>query len=598
LNWLTGRSKREARLRRVSLLALGAGTIFLLWVVIVNPLQTITNMAMDSLFLEREGSDVVVIVAIDDDALSRHGRLSEWPRTLHATAIDALRESQARVIVYDILFVDAGEGTATLARSVSEAGNVILPVAGAVQIASSAQRLPLYEDVLLPEPSLQDAAAALAHVNVSGDRDGRIRHVPLAISTTGGTMYPAISFAAMYMQFGHAPPGDLQPTSHGLSVFGRTVPLEDSSLMRINYAGTKGSFQYISFNDLVEGRVDPSSLRNKIVLVGLTAGAGDVHPAPIGRLNGVEIQANALNTLLHAQFLQPVRAGTEIMVAFMLVTALAVIVSRWPTVYAAGALLVLAGGWVSAALFLYLIDGRMLDPFVPPAALLVTAFAGLAYRTSAERAAHREVAALFGRYVADDVARELIARDDRGQLALGGELREVTTMFCDIRGFVTLSQTTPPEEMVGLLNRHFDVIVAQVLKHGGIVHQFVGDEVMAFWNAPNEQPDHALLACRAAIDAQAELALLESSDRVRFGFGINTGVVLAGNVGTAGRQQYTIIGQAVNTAARLCGLAGGGELWIGEPTYELIKETMRAEELPPQSLKGMDAPVKVYRLVK
>jgi adenylate cyclase len=221
----------------------------------------------------------------------------------------------------------------------------------------------------------------------------------------------------------------------------------------------------------------------------------------------------------------------------------------------------------------------------------------LIYRVLTERASRQEVAELFGRYVSPEIAQELMHRSDRGDLQLGGELREVTVLFADIRGFTALSETMAPSQLVGLLNRLFEVIVACIWQSGGIVNKFLGDAVVAFWNAPGEQPDHAFLACRAAIAAQAQLeALTPSGPAVRFGVGINTGLALAGNVGTAGRLEYTVIGETVNTAARLSQAAGGGEVWIGEGTHELVHDRVEVEELPPQHLKGMTGPVTVYRL--
>jgi len=233
----------------------------------------------------------------------------------------------------------------------------------------------------------------------------------------------------------------------------------------------------------------------------------------------------------------------------------------------------------------------------PPAALTVTMIAVLVYRVLTERAAQQEVAELFGRYVSPEISQELMQRCDQGELQLGGELPEVTVLFADIRGFTTLSETMTPSQLVGLLNRLFEVIISSIWENGGIVNKFLGDAVMAFWNAPGQQPDHAFMACRAAISAQADLEVLaQSGPAARFGFGINTGSALAGNVGTAGRLEYTVIGEPVNTAARLSQAAGGDEIWIGEGTHRLVQGRIEAEELPPQYLKGMAGPVTVYRL--
>jgi adenylate cyclase len=224
-------------------------------------------------------------------------------------------------------------------------------------------------------------------------------------------------------------------------------------------------------------------------------------------------------------------------------------------------------------------------------------FAGLVYRVYSERAAHQEVTELFGRHVSREVAAELVRQADRGEFRLGGELREVTVLFADIRGFTTLSGGMAPTVLVGLLNDRFQVVVDSVIRHGGIVNKFVGDAVMAFWNAPMSQPDHAWHACMAAMEALDQLDRLPAFEPpIRFGFGVNSGTALAGNVGSSGRFEYTMMGENVNTASRLSGAAGGGEVWIGEGTFQELKGRIGVEPLPPQQLKGMIAPIAVYRL--
>jgi adenylate cyclase len=323
----------------------------------------------------------------------------------------------------------------------------------------------------------------------------------------------------------------------------------------------------------------------------------------IGRADGVEIHANALDTLFRARFLEPVGSSVTLVTAVLFVLAAGFALPRWRPKHTvafalapATAFLAVAIGYAVLGIFTFR-QGHIVDFVDPPAALAVTMLVSLVHRVLTERASRQEVAELFGRYVSPEIAQELMQRSDQGDLQLGGELREVTVLFADIRGFTALSETMAPSQLVGLLNRLFGVIVASIWQNGGIVNKFLGDAVVAFWNAPGQQPDHAFMACRAAMAAQAELeALTPSGPVVRFGFGINTGSALAGNVGTAGRLEYTVIGETVNTASRLSQAAGGGEIWIGEGTHKLVYGRIEVEELPPQHLKGMAGPVTVYRL--
>jgi adenylate cyclase len=273
----------------------------------------------------------------------------------------------------------------------------------------------------------------------------------------------------------------------------------------------------------------------------------------------------------------------------------AVILSRFNVAVGVAFALLAAGGWIFAGVAAFY-AGYLLDVANPVAALMVAAAAALVYRVASERQTHREVVDLFGRHVSQQVVSELVDRADRGQLELGGEVREVTVMFCDVRGYTTFSQGLDPAELVGILNQSFDAIVTSVTGNAGIVNKFNGDALMAFWNAPHEQPDPAYLACCAARDAIERLSHV-SGPRLNWGFGITTGPALAGNVGSAGRFEYTLMGETVNTASRLSGVAPGSEIWVDARTRELLAGRFVSEELPPQSLKGMAEPVIPYRLV-
>jgi len=244
-------------------------------------------------------------------------------------------------------------------------------------------------------------------------------------------------------------------------------------------------------------------------------------------------------------------------------------------------------GWVLA----------MLNPLILVALVFVV---NLSHRVTSEAMARREVRELFGRYISPEVAAELVERADRGDLSLGGELRQITVLFADLRGFTSLSERRPASEVVDYLNHCFGIIINQVVAHRGMVNKFGGDAIVALWNAPQECPDHAFQACRAALASVEELSRVAEPDPslsgARFGFGINTGEALVGNVGSLGRLEYTAVGDSVNLAARICGLAPAGEVWIGPTTQELLAGRLSEEHLGSFSLKGKEEPVPLFRL--
>ncbi|MFQ5473442.1 MAG: CHASE2 domain-containing protein, partial [Dehalococcoidia bacterium] len=497
---LLGDSARERRLRAATAIAAAIGLVFALWVLAADPLESLQRLAADAQATRDDGSPNVVIVALDEESFEEYGRLEDWPRTLHADVIDNLSDAGASVIIFDVLFADRSadaEADGALAASIREAGNVVLAAAGQGSPSLESQGA-VYQGILEPTAVLASSGAVIAGANVITGDDGRVRHVPLSIRDPEGVEIPAMALAAVYRQFGRTPPTPIPFEGSSLDLFGRTVPLEDGQTMRINYVGGSDRFTTLSYVDVREGAFVPNIVDGKVVIVGLLATAADVHSVPLlGTAHGVEIQANALHTLFQASFLTPVADWVTFVTILLFVVAAALVVPRWRLLFVFPAVIAVIALYVLAGNVLYS-GGQVVDFVDPPVALAVTTVAALSYREMSQRASQRETQDLFGRYVSPQVAHELLERADHGTLELGGELREVTVLFADIRGFTPLSTRLPPQELVTLLNQHFEVIISRIMENGGIVNKFAGDAVMALWNAPEDQPDHALLACRAA----------------------------------------------------------------------------------------------------
>jgi adenylate cyclase len=213
-------------------------------------------------------------------------------------------------------------------------------------------------------------------------------------------------------------------------------------------------------------------------------------------------------------------------------------------------------------------------------------------------AQQRQIRDVFGRYVARGVVERLL--EDPSRVSLGGERQEITVLFADIRGYTTLSEGLDPEKVVALLNSYLAVATRAIFANEGTLDKYIGDAVMALFNAPLPQPDHALAALRAALGMQRELKSLanQSDVRVAYGVGVNTGPAVVGNIGTEQLMNYTAIGDAVNVAARLQANAPPGEVYVSGSTYALVADRVEAERLEPLHVKGRHQPVEAYRLIE
>jgi adenylate cyclase len=388
----------------------------------------------------------------------------------------------------------------------------------------------------------------------------------------------------------------------------RNVPVDDSYRLRVNFSADNNQRQYVSYGDIISGDFDPSLVKNKIVLIGMTA-TGELDswavPTSASKIPGVYIHAGAMDTILTQRFLRETSILITLLIMLLLIAITAFALPRcgtrqWTDI--AKGLGLTIGLFVAylVAGFLAFDRGYILDLFYPLLLLPVLYISNIIYIVVTEQADKRFVKELFGRYISPQIANEIVSRADSGELRLGGEQREVSVFFADIRNFTRISEQLSPEAVMQMLNTYLSVVAEAVVQHDGIVNKFVGDNIMAVWNAPQSQPEHALLAVKAAWEAQQKLAELRQKDTrplpVQFGIGINTGIAVAGNVGSAGRSEYTVIGDSVNTASRICGSTPGNEVWIGAETYNQAKDYIEVEKLEPQSVKGKAAPITLYKV--
>jgi adenylate cyclase len=594
-------NRRRSKLRSHIQALFGVGLLFIIFTSLVQPFSSVQLWLSDQLFMAEPPSPNIVVVGIDDATLQSYGKWSDWSRNLHAQAIDNLKAAGAKVIGFDIIFTDVSSDDASMAAAIVNAGNVVLPVVGSQTLPPIDNEI-TYDHFLLPVPAFWEAIRATGHANIIPDRDGKVRRVPLVVRDSAGDTYPSLSLAMLYALASMPLPSDYIRQDGALNLLARDVPVDKEYQLCINFSPESESRPYLSYGDVISGNFDPSVVKNKIVVIGMTA-TGELDswsiPTSSVKVPGVYIHTAVMDTILRSQFLT--EAGTAmtflIMLLLLVITGLALpfIRLKW-------------GGVLVAALFAgYLVvsfvafdHGYILNLLYPPMLLPVIYISSIVTMIVIERSDKRFVTDLFGRYVSPQVADQILNLADTGTLQLGGEMREVTILFADIRQFTKMSEQMSPEEIVHMLNTYLSVMIDRVLENSGMVNKFAGDNIMAVWNAPQAQKEHARLAAKAAWESQQAIVEMQAKDaslpRVQFGIGINTGEVLAGNVGSSGRTEYTVIGDAVNLASRICSATPGTEVWLGPETYRQIKEHVEAVALEPQAFKGKTENVVVFRL--
>jgi len=585
----------------------------------------------------------VTIADIDEASLARLGRWP-WSRATLARLAERLDQAGARVIAFDVFFPERESPAADgqFARAIGATRKVVLGTVflldrretrhfgeGGLEAAQRAIASQAITDVrisgeapdvralrephgvLVNIPELQAAAAYSGHINVTTDDDGVVRRAPLVLRY-GGRYFPAfdIQVARAYLP-GHDVSVELAAYGFAsVNVGGRYVPLDEDGRVLVRYRGPVHTFPAVSVADILDGRADTGLLRDRIVLVGSTATAmEDLRVTPYGTaFPGVEVRASIVENLLEGVILHRPEWMTVVDVAALLVLG---VLLAWvvPRIGVLGGAVLSAGvlaAYLAAALYLFQSAGLWLN-IVYPSLLVMLVFVSATlvqyfFRVSEQRYLKRA----FAHYVPPAVVEDLVA--DAGKLRLGGEKRELTVLFSDIRGFTTLSEGMEPEDLVKLMNEYFTTMTREVFRQRGSLDKYIGDALMAIFGAPVAEPEHPKLACRAALGMVSALRTLQEQWRkegrpsVEIGIGINTGPMVVGNMGSASRFNYTVVGDAVNLASRIETLnkTYGTNILVSESTYERVRDEFRAaREVDCVRVRGRARaqPVRLYELI-
>jgi adenylate cyclase len=612
----------------------------------------------------------IAMVEINDSSLKAlEGTFGRWPwpRVVHSGVIDFLARAGARVIVYDVLFVerdtrgDFGVGSSrmsgsqsdgALVESVRHAGNVILGVPasseGLINPASQDTSAPALPGVVyrpgpgfqerpvleLPFDDLKNVAAGVGHTVLIKDPDGSARrHLPFIEYRQ--TDVPSLGLAAA-LAAERVP--DLMvrlDRSNALRVGVHTLPLleepappdrlgdppKPSKQLLLSFRlaaqmpdGKVSMFPVYSFFDVLlsEDRlssgqtppIDPAVFRDKVVFVGTSAaGLQDIFSSPLGGAGvpGVQIQATVADSVLSNRFMRRASREVELALTFGLGLLVAFVATFLPVAWATAAV-----GLIAVALAYWLTRevgaGLWMAVVMPGTALALALFGGVAWQYFVEGRAKRHVKQLFGRYVSPAIIDQLMSNPALARL--GGERRDMTVLFSDIRGFTSASERGTPEAIVAQLNEYFGVMVDVLFRHQGTLDKFVGDMVMGLFGAPLPDAQHADHAVAAALEMSVELDRLNAAWQAEgrpvldIGIGINSGEMIAGNIGSSAIMSYTVIGDAVNLGSRLESLNKdyGTRLLISQATKDRLTRPVTTRLVGEVTVKGRKQPVVVYEV--
>jgi len=621
----------------------------------------------------RPPSPAIALAMIDEKSLDAEGRWP-WPRSKIASLVERLSRDGAKVIAFDIGFLEPdqhsqasmlerieravhelgvanpgldaflqesrrdADNDAALERAIRESSAAVVvgyffhmsekeleyqlpPREIARQTTLLARsKYPLVlsrgdgaalQTAYAPEGNIEPiakAAASSGYFSVQQDPDGVVRWMPMVIKQ-GADLFPPLSILAAW-HYLDRPQMMVQIGPYGVEAVRmgeRTIPTDETGRLLIDYVGPPKTFPHFSVTDILTGRVPEGTFRGRLVVVGAAAtGIYDVRSTPFSPVTpGTEIQATVIDNILTDRFITK-PAWTRIYDIFAIIALAGLVGLVLPHLGALSGLLFAALLFVlhiSVARELFTRSGVWLN-IVYPLLALTTTYIGLTVnqyvREQRERAKIRNT---FGRYVAPVVVETMLK--DPSRLQLGGEQKVLTVLFSDLQGFTANSERLGPQKMIELLSEYYARMTERIFAHEGMLKEYVGDELMAIFGAPVEHADHAVRACAAALEMRAHREALNvewekiGRPAMRARTGVNSGLMLVGNLGSEYRFAYGVLGDNVNLGSRLEGLNKeyGTDILVGENTIQLVGDAFHLREIDLVRVVGKKEPTRVYELL-
>ena len=565
----------------------------------------------------RQPEPEIVLVAIDDAAFDGLGGRQPLPRDYVAEIVAFLLRTGARVIAVDLVVRTPTEPAADAAlvavseRAAADSGSRL--VFAAIARPGGGQGGERFELSPAFSPALR---AGFGFSNTPMGADGMIRRMTPVLPAADGGILPSFALAALASRSvaSSALEAVLRASGDGLRLPARAggdgaiadEPIAPATLAgatwRVDFAGPPGSvttFPSTALVQMARSGVEPPAdnpFRGRIVLVGATfAESRDFYPTPVGLMAGVEIQAHMIHTLLSRRVLMPPHWAASLALLLGVCMMIALLSVWLRPLWLAAASLALLLLLTLASYEAFVRRGYWLDCVGPVVAMV-------GYTQLSRALERRRIRAAFGQYVSAEVLDRVIAEGSR----LGGELRTVSVLMSDVRGFTTLSERLSPAEISVIMNEYFAAMVDVIMEHRGMVNDFIGDGILALFGAPLDDPDHAGHAVAAALGMQAALGRLNAQwaaagrPTLAMGVAVNTGEAFVGNMGSARKKKYSVLGDTVNTAARIEGRNRelGTEILISAGTLALVQGRVAVRDRGEVMLKGKAQPVAIHELLE
>jgi len=609
-------------------LTLAIGFVCLTFVLILSSRPFYLELKSYDLWLSLRGTQPppsdIVLVTIDEQTYKSLDQQFPYPRNYHAQIIANLIRAKAKLIVFDMEFDTHSSDDVEFAAEIKRAGNVILSAKLDVEKQDSL----LIQRFIKPVPLLSQSCKGIGIVGVKKDRDNFLReylfwqemknipgrHPSLAL-TTVNHLYKSINKDTITFS---------QPE---ITYQWKSLPTVGCNAFLINYAGPAHHFKKYSYDIVLDDSTfqlpanDCNSFeellkhevfKDKIVIVGVSVyELGDHHLTPYSSFSdrpempGIEVHANAINTLLSQNIItRPDFYSRLLLLLFLTIFAALLVIIKPP--FNQLALLGLVVIYSGFAWFLFVYGNLWLDLISPLFQILLLDFAVTIYYHRVEARHRKKLSRYLPQYILDKLEHPA------QQLSIGGQRKELTLLFCDIRGFTSWAEKQEPEDMVKMINEFFDEMADSIALYDGCVKDFIGDGVFAFYGDPIEK-DHALNAVNSALEMLERFNLLcqkwrgegyslqveKERSSIGLAVGINTGFVTVGNFGfkSIKKMTYSVIGNHVNLASRIVDIAGAGQILISERTKSLVNEHFDVQRLQSFVIKGKRDPVVLYEVI-